>query len=464
MQRKFAVVRPNVALPQNQPACVLTTPVNLLDCGNWAQSAIWVVPSDAVSGIYFADVLDSGPIGASHVFFVVRDDASMLRRLVPDLGHHLAGVQHLRREKPLRRRRSRPCQEGQLQPPVRHADVDSGESWVFSAEYPMVRWLEANGYDVSYQTGVDSDRNWGAIFRHKVFLSSGHDEYWSAPQRISAEGAITTGVNLAFFSGNESFYKTRWENNYRTLVCYKESTTKTDPSTAWTGLWRDPRFSPPSDGGRPENALTGTLTGLITTGSITVPEADGKMRLWRDTSIAQLAPGDTATLPYGTLGYEWDEDVDNGVGGEDAFWGVTPTGNAFRPAGLIRLSTTTVNLQSQPLAGNPDLQGTPFASLNALAQTPTVATHHLTMYRAPSGALVFSTGTVQWAWGLDGHHDGTPTTADPRMQQATVNLLADMGVQPATLQAGMVAATRSTDTTAPSSSAGAPNSPSPTNP
>jgi hypothetical protein len=28
-------------------------------------------------------------------------------------------------------------------------------NWVFYSEYPMVRWLEANGYDVSYFTGVD---------------------------------------------------------------------------------------------------------------------------------------------------------------------------------------------------------------------------------------------------------------------------------------------------------------------
>ena len=28
----------------------------------------------------------------------------------------------------------------------------------FSAEYPMIRWLEANGYNVSYTTGVDTDR------------------------------------------------------------------------------------------------------------------------------------------------------------------------------------------------------------------------------------------------------------------------------------------------------------------
>ena len=77
-------------------------------------------------------------------------------------------------------------------------------------------------------------------------------------------------------------------------------------------------------------------------------------------------------------------------------------------------------------------------------------THHLTLYRAPSGALVFGAGTVQWSWGLD---SGNPTgrAADPTMQQATVNLLADMGAQPATLLPGLVAASASTDTTAPTS-------------
>ena len=38
------------------------------------------------------------------------------------------------------------------------------------------------------------------------------------------------------------------------------------------------------------------------------------------------------------------------------------------------------------------------------------------------------------------------------MQQATVNLLADMGAQPGSLQSGLVPATASTDTTAPTAS------------
>ena len=51
------------------------------------------------------------------------------------------------------------------------------------------------------------------------------------------------------------------------------------------------------------------------------------------------------------------------------------------------------------------------------------ATHALTLYRHSSGALVFGAGTVQWSWGLDAVHDCSGAPADPRMQQATVNLL-----------------------------------------
>ena len=63
--------------------------------------------------------------------------------------------------------------------------VTSPSSWLFSAEYPMIRFLEANGYDTKYWSGVDTDR-FGAdatvgltvtTKKPKVFLSVGHDEY-----------------------------------------------------------------------------------------------------------------------------------------------------------------------------------------------------------------------------------------------------------------------------------------------
>ena len=106
---------------------------------------------------------------------------------------------------------------------------------------------------------------------------------------------------MAFFSGNEVFWKTRWENSHRTLVSYKETHAgaKIDPTPGvWTGTWRDPRFGP-HDGGRPENALTGQLFTVNdgATTAIEVPAADGQMRFWRHTRIAALGAGQTATLP-----------------------------------------------------------------------------------------------------------------------------------------------------------------------
>ena len=88
----------------------------------------------------------------------------------------------------------------------------------------MVRWLESNGYDVSYLSGIDTERCGNLITNHKMFMSVGHDEYWSGGQRANVEAARNAGVHLAFLSGNEIFWKTRWENcidavdqPYRTL-------------------------------------------------------------------------------------------------------------------------------------------------------------------------------------------------------------------------------------------------------
>ena len=434
--RKVATVQPSVSLPQNQPPCLDDSSTGLIDCSNWAASASWTVPGDAVSGIYFAKAVRDDTGGASHIVFIVRDDASDSDILFQTSdttwqAYNRYGGNSLYAG-------SGPGTGGaadgrayavSYNRPFNTRSIDGGQDWLFNAEYPMVRWLEANGYDVSYFTGVDSDRFGPLILNHKVFLSVGHDEYWSGGQRANVEAARDAGVHLAFFSGNQVFWKTRWEDNYRTLVCYKETHNypnnpdPNDPPT-WTGTWRDPRNSPPADGGRPENALTGpifTVNDGATT-SIEVPAEDGAMRFWRNTSIANLAAGDSATLPFGTLGYEWDEDLDN----------------SFRPAGLVRMSTTTV--PNAPVLTD---YGSSFGS--------DTATHHLTLYRHDSGALVFGAGTVQWSWGLDSNHDRGSAAADVRMQQATVNLFADMEIQPATLQSGLVSATPSVDAAAPNS-------------
>ena len=271
------------------------------------------------------------------------------------------------------------------------------------------------------------------------------------------EAAREAGVNLAFFSGNEVFWKTRWEPSidsteepFRTLVTYKETHAgaKIDPvADVWTGTWRDSRpFNP--EGPQPENALTGTIFTVDAwrNDPLVVPAEYAGLRFWRNTLVANLTPGQKAVLLKGLLGHEWDEDIDNG----------------FRPCGLFRLSETTVdNVAYLQDCGSVNDSGT--------------ATHHLTMYKHQSGALVFGAGTVQWAWGLDAHHDtdcGVPpdianfdstrvgvdlSGPDRTVQQATVNLFADMGVQPETLLETLVRAHASVDTDPPRSHIVAPS-------
>ncbi|MGO9211040.1 MAG: N,N-dimethylformamidase beta subunit family domain-containing protein [Terriglobales bacterium] len=447
-------ILPSVTLPQTQPACVTDTTTNLVDCGNWAVSASWAVPATATSGIYFAELVRDDTVGTSHIVFIVRNDSSTSAVLFQTSdetwqayndfgGHSLYGPTGVfnNTQRAYKVSYNRPFHTRSLEP----------ASWVFYAEYPMVRWLEANGYDVTYFTSLDAARTGSAILKHKLYLAAGHDEYWSGPKRTNIQAARTAGVNLGFFTGSGGFWKTRWENSidgtstaYRTLVSYKETLgeTKIDPldPPTWTGTWRDPTFSPPADGGNPENAVTGTLFRVSGCGadntdlSMQVPAADGQMRFWRNTAIASQTTGQTFALPAGTLGYEWDVDADNG----------------FRPAGLFPLSTATYNLTTDYLI---DYGATYGAG---------AATHHSTLYRAASKALVFGAGTVQWSWGLDSTHDtycgSGPYVTDPNMQQATVNLFADMGVQPATLQAGLLAASASADTTPPVSTITSPAS------
>jgi hypothetical protein len=112
---------------------------------------------------------------------------------------------------------------------------------VFNAEYPWIRFLEMNGFDVSYVSALDvhlGRLHLGEAVRKvleknieqgnghfadnmrarripidapKIFLSIGHDEYWSSEQRKNIELARDEGINLGFFSANEAYWNVRWE-------------------------------------------------------------------------------------------------------------------------------------------------------------------------------------------------------------------------------------------------------------
>jgi hypothetical protein len=350
---------------KNQAACLTNSTTLLVDCGNWTESASWAVPATAVSGIYLARLVRADTGGASHIAFIVRDDSSTsdLYLQTSDTtwqAYNQYGGYSVYQGSP------RAAYKVSYNRPFSTRGQASGfgtSNWIFYAEYPLIRWLESNGYDVSYFTGVDADRSGALIKNHKAYLSVGHDEYWSAGQRANVEAARAAGVHLAFLSGNELFWKTRWEASidgtstpYRTLVTYKETHANTpidpaDPPT-WTGTWQDPRFSPPADGGKPGNALTGQFFSVNRgSGAITVPAAYSQLRFWRNTAVAQLTQGQV-TLATQTLGYEWDQDADNGV----------------RPPGVIQLSSTTLSVPEY------------FVDFGNVV-APATVTHNLTLYR-----------------------------------------------------------------------------------
>jgi N,N-dimethylformamidase beta subunit-like protein/uncharacterized protein DUF4082/fibronectin type III domain protein/Big-like domain-containing protein len=424
-----------------QPACLTQSTTGLIDCGNWSVSRTWTVPSDAVSGVYIALLHRNDTGGESHITFVVRDDASTSPVVLQTSdatwqAYNTYGGNSLYTCAvacpPGNPSTYKAAYKVSYNRPLNTAEDDGGRSALFTgAEYPMIRFLERAGYNMSYVSSVDVHRRGNLLAQHKLFISSGHDEYWSKTQRDNVEAARDAGVNLAFFSGNEVFWKTRWESSIdgsstqdRTLASYKDThfEQQEDP-VEWTGTWRDPRFTTPPNRPTPENALTGTSF-LVNFGSsdITVPFAYKNLRMWRNTAVTSLASGQSLRLAASTLGYEWDVDADNG----------------FRPAGQFRLSSTTV--------GGLEV----FTDYGSTVAANGTATHNLVAYRAPSGALVFGAGTVQWSWGLD---DQNPLGTAPNvtMQQATVNLFADMDAQPFNTLPGVVPATKSTDITKPAS-------------
>ena len=207
---------------------------------------------------------------------------------------------------------------------------------------------------------------------------------------------------------------------YRTLITYKEThfnapTDPQDPAT-WTGAWGDPRFSPPADGGNPANSLTGQMFVVNS----------GTLGHHRPLPVRQAAAsGGTPRVAELTSG----QSADARARHRNARLRVGRRRRQRLPA--RRASSTSPRRRSAASQTFTD-----YGSTNRPA-TAATETHHLTLYRAPSGALVFGAGTVQWAWGLDNTNawdnfgtDPTGNPPDPNMQQATVNLFADMGVQP----------------------------------
>ncbi len=395
-----------------QPPCKQNFQTGLTSCSNWIPSFKLNIPVDWISGIYLAKLIQKDSGGENYILFAVRDDDSHADILYQQsvttyqAYNNYAG-------KSLYSENSNACQT--VSGSARAVEVSfdrpynapmGDPSTFFRVEYPLVRWLEAQGYWVTYSTDLDTHHSGeqgahNALLDHKVFISGGHDEYWSKEMRSAVTSARDAGVSLGIFSGNSSFWSVRftpdpWSGQAdRTMVAYKTTEGgEPDPSGIPTTTWRDPEGV-----GQPENALFGIqYIGDNETNyfPLRVYAENSSDPIFRNTGLDQIPAGTYVDIGKNLVGWEWDGMVDNGV----------------TPKGVSVLFDTPVFGDILQDSGSYFLLG------KARAKT--------TYYQTPGGSIVFSTGTIQWSWGLDLYEP------DIRIQQITYNVFERMGVKPAT--------------------------------
>jgi PKD repeat protein len=434
----------------NRLACNDMSSIGEVDCNNWEVTA--TIPGSALpaSGVYIAKVVDTKNGFDNQILFVVRNDSSTSKVLVkiPTAtyqaynfwgGKSLYDNESLGEERiPGHPRALAVSFERPLQ------DVHSQANYFLHDEYALVFWMERQGYDLSYTDSTGVAEQPKLLLNHQVLVIGGHDEYWSGPEVAAVKAARDAGVSIASFSANTAYWKIRYTDNFQTIVCYKTvqdgSLGENDPGPeSPTTTFRDPGAAAGSPnappGGRlgpnnPENSLWGNMyvgDNDSISYPLVIPPADSQgdyagARIWRNTGVKASAG---ATIGSKLVGWEWD---------------AVPTQASylsFQPAGVKTLTASPTTGSNPEWLQDAGLTYGP----NPPAGQPGVS--QAVEYRAASGALVFASGTMQWPWGLGPHFIDSPgsgqsyfeaptNTEEPVIEQATYNILSDMGVQPAT--------------------------------
>lgn len=363
---------------------------------NWAKSMTLNVPASWTTGVYVVKLTSSAG-NSNFILFIVRNDGGH-EKYVDKISTNTYQAYNTYGGTSLYNNNTDksiyPYPHAMKVSYDRPFITGDGEGFFLWQEYAMVRWLEKNGYDVSYITDVDLDQGNNPLTNHKAIFSVGHDEYWSLGERTNVENAINAGVNAGFFSGNVMYWQVRYEPNTagvpdRLMVGYKDFAycpgfacpPGPDPmvgvnNAVVTTNWR----ADPVD--RPENAVMGEMSD----GGQVGPNANYIVKNASNWVYAGTGFTEGQAIP-GIVGYEYDKVHDNGL----------------TPAGFTKLSESPVT----NIAGG--------------SSTPDVANSGL--YTAPGGARVFAAGTISWDQGLDDWNGNHLVNAG--IQQATANILAN---------------------------------------
>ena len=107
----------------------------------------------------------------------------------------------------------------------------------------------ATAIELDYATNADLRVRPDLLDGRRLYLSVGHDEYWSWEMRDAVEGFVAAGGNAAFLSGNVSFWQVRLEDDGRTMVGYKQRfehdpVLRHRPQDRLTSMWSRPADRP----------------------------------------------------------------------------------------------------------------------------------------------------------------------------------------------------------------------------
>ena len=202
-----------------QPACKVTnTTTALIECP-WTPSFTLPTGADWTTGLYSANLTAVASGRQSQIWFVVRDDTSHSDILYQSAfmnyqayNNYPAGTGQKASLYNYNSTNGQRAYKVSFDRPFATASVDPYENNnPLLYEHHVVRWLESQGYDVSYVTDVDMHTTPTLPLQHKVVLIAGHDEYWSLEVRNTLEQARDAGVNLGFLSANIGYWRVRFE-------------------------------------------------------------------------------------------------------------------------------------------------------------------------------------------------------------------------------------------------------------
>jgi hypothetical protein len=240
-----------------------------------------------------------------------------------------------------------------------------------------LRFLERNGYDMTYVSDVDlTEHSRGLPHAQKGLIFIGHDEYWTYHERSVVQQMRDNHTHLAFLSGNNAYWNVRLSPGSVTnqsaavVTCYKSDP---DPgATADTLTTTLFRMKPVN---RPEDALTGIEYVLSTS---TVPL---QPLIVSDTAVGSEA---RAFLAAGGL----------------ASGGIIPQQIGIEGDRIIPDTSSPSNLQV--------LFKSPVIPKFTVPYAPY---YYTTFYIAKSGAGVFDAGDVEFGRGLDGFNGTIESSA-----------------------------------------------------